>query len=169
MTRIFRKGEAVVAPAGQRKTRKVRAKLPKLQPRDLTWVAAQQRPKRCPALRWPVVVHDHLQGAAIMRRRLHTQPTRPASRPEGKGRTEHLTAPLLLSRVTAGSPKLVSLTPVGRRSRHSSQTAGVTPGTAAAMRTGTSISRRATGGESSSARVKGGSACESNPRKQWAC
>lgn len=45
------RGEAVVAPAGQRKTRMVRATLPELQPRDLLWMAAKQRLKRCPALR----------------------------------------------------------------------------------------------------------------------
>ena len=153
-----RRGEIAVSLESQRKTRMVRAELPELQPRDMTSMTAYQRSKRCPASGRSVVVEGH-----------STQPKRPASRQEVKGRTEHLTASSLLSRVTAGSPKLVSLTPVWRRSRHSSRTLGVTPETAAAMWTDMGISSRATDGEKPAGRVKGGSACEINHHKQWEC
>jgi hypothetical protein len=156
--RKARTGEAVVAPEGQLKMRMARARLPKLQSWDMTSMAANQRPKRCPA-----------SGRALVVKAQSSQPKRPASHPEDKGRTECLTASYLLLCVTAGSPKLVSMTPVWRRSRHSNRMPGVTPGTAAMMRTGMGISNRATDGESPAGRVKGGSACGINHRKQWEC
>ena len=102
-----------------------------------------------------------LDGSAIMIvSRLHpNRATHPLS--EGYGRTGHLSAPHLLYRVTTGSPKRAALHgPAWRRSRHSSQRPGITPGTAAEMRTVMAETCRATGTGTPSGRVKGGAFAE---------
>jgi len=102
-----------------------------------------------------------LNGSAIMIvSRLHpNHATHPLS--EGYGRTGHLTAPHLLYRVTTGSPKRAALHgPAWRRSRHSSQRPGVTPGTAAGRRTDMAETCRVTGTGTPSGRVKGGAFAE---------
>jgi hypothetical protein len=102
-----------------------------------------------------------LNGSAIMIvSRLHpNHATHPLS--EGYGRTGHLNAPHLLYRVTTGSPKRAALHgPAWRRSRHSSQKPGVTPGTAAEGRTTMAETYRAIGTGTPSVRVKGGAFAE---------
>jgi hypothetical protein len=97
-----------------------------------------------------------LNGSAIMFvSRLHpNHATHPLS--EGYGRTGHLNAPHLLYRVTTGSPKRAALnSPAWRRSSHSSQRPGVTPGTAAGRRTAVAETDRATGRGTPANRVKG--------------
>ena len=79
----------------------------------------------------------------------------------GYGRTGHLNAPHLLHCVTTGSPKRAALNgPARRRSRHSSQRPGVTPGTAAGLRTAVAETDRATGRGTPASRVKGGAFVE---------
>ena len=97
-----------------------------------------------------------LDGSAIIAvSRLHPdRATRPLS--EGYGRAGHLNAPRLLYSVTAGSPKRAALnSPARRRSRHSSQRPGVTPGTAAGLRTAVAETDRATGRGTPASRGKG--------------
>lgn len=82
---------------------------------------------------------------------------RSTSRREANNRTGHLTTSFLTDRVNTGSPKRVPLRyPVGRRSRHISQTPRVMPGTAIHGWTGTGETDRVTGRGIPSARVKGG-------------
>ena len=98
-----------------------------------------------------------LEGS-VTRKRSRLHPNRATRLPsEGYGRTGHLTAPHLLYRVNTGSPKRAALnSPARRRSRHSSQRPGVTPGTAAGLRTAVAETDRATGRGTPASRVKGG-------------
>jgi len=105
---------------------------------------------------WP-----DLDGSAVMIvPRLH--PNRATHLPSGGyGRTGHLNAPHLLYCVNTGSPKRAALnSPAWRRSRHSSQTPGAMPGTAAGLRTDVAETDRATGRGKPAIRVKGGAFAE---------
>jgi len=144
----------------ENKMRKVKAKLPEPQTRNLK----------------PVVAHGWLtcdlakeighHPRPISRKRTKVdsalQPNlaiHPSSR--GYGRTGHLNASHLLFGVNTGSPKRAGFTsPARRRSRHSSRMPGVMPGTAAETRIVMAETRRATGSGMPSDKVKGGAFTE---------
>ena len=119
------------ASGGQGKVCTVNARLREVQTeRGLTKAVTQQRLTRHDARQLRKAEPE--EGIRQHRKAWFTPAARTASHREVKGRTDHLTTPHLTFRVNTGSPVRACLTrPVWRRSRHSSQTLGVTPETAA--------------------------------------
>jgi len=148
------------ALTSQSKACMVNAKLREPQSRDLTKVMTQDGRR----VIWHAFVQccrmketDHPYGTRVGQ----TQPCHPAPIGGIKARTGHLTMPHLLTRVNTGSPKRAALhSPAWRRSRHSSQMPGVTPGTTAGSRTVMAETDWATSRGTSASWVKGGALAE---------
>lgn len=142
---------------GQDKTCMAKAKLHESQIRYLSQVVTHQRLKRHRRVEHGNPINPCSNGTSPSVNGMFTPAARTTLHRKAKDRTGRLTTSHLNIGVNAGSPKRVGFTnSARRRSRHISQTPGVTSGTAALGRMVKNETESATARRISSDRVKGG-------------